>query len=249
MSHRSSVSALLCVFMLASLSMAGCLGSREWTYPPLPDMTYLDTLVAQPHAGSLAVFPLEDLRGTVVRDNYWKVAIPFVPYAVVAEHDRPETVPHPEPIDEVLFDPSSDIARAVAAEIRNANIFSSVTFHDGDHQQTPPNDFVLRGRLYSTRWARTLSTYLLGPFGTLAWMAGLPMGVTTTGVVMDVQLTSADDPSRVLWGFAMDFEGQVWDGAYYGLDESVIRYPQAVQEGLRPAMSDLVRAMSAHAQR
>ncbi len=223
--HRWSMPILVCVFILASLSMSGCLGSREWTYPPPPDRA-----VIQPLGARLVVLPLEDQRGMMVQEDYWKIAIPLVPYAVTA-YDRPETIRHSERVDALRFDPPSDFAHAVADEIRNSGIFSSVTFHDGD-PQSPPGDFVLRGRLHSTRWERTLSTYLLGPFGTLAWVAGLPMGIVTTDVVMDLQLTSVDDPSRVLWNFAMDFEGRMWDGVYYGPEETVFHYPQAVRDAL-----------------
>ena len=247
MSHRSSVRTLWCVIVLVSWSMAGCLGSRDWTYPPAPDMAYLDAKAAQPHAARLVVFPLEDQRGTVAQEENWKVAVPLVGYAVTT-YDRPETIVRPEPVDKLNFDPPRDFARSAADEIRHANIFSSVTFHAGD-QQVSPNDFVLRGHLRSTRWERNLSTYLLGPFGALVWMVGLPMGTVTTGVVMDLQLTSAGDPSRVLWDFAMDFEWQEWDGVYYGLEESVMQYPKAVQKALRPALHDLMGALSTSARR
>ncbi len=242
MSHRSSAPALLCAAILAALSTAGCLGSREWTYPPPPGKAYLDVEVAQSHAAGLVVFPLEDQRDMMVREDAWKVAIPLVGYAVTA-YDRPEEVPHPERINEVIFDPPRDFARAMADEIRHANIFSSVTFQAGD-QPVPPDDFVLRGRLRSTRWSRALSAYLLGPIGTVAWMAGLPMGTVTTSVVLDLQLTSAGDPSRALWDFAMEFEGKVWNGVYYGQETSVMQYPRAIQEALRSALSDLADTLA-----
>lgn len=242
MSHRLSMHALLCVLILVSLSLSGCLGSREWTYPPPPDMAYLDTVASQPRTGRLVVFPLEDHRGMVVREKYWHAVIPLV-WSAVTTYDRPETVPDPSHVDELKFDPPRDFARAVADEIRHANIFSSVTFYD-EEEDVSPGDFVLRGRLHSTRWERTISTYMLGPLGTIAWMAGMPMGVLTTSVMMDMKLTVAGDPDFVLWDFVMEFEGQVWDGVYYGLEESVMHYPHAVQESLRPAMIDLVDAMA-----
>ena len=247
MSYRLSVQILWCVVLLVSLSMAGCLGSREWTYPPFPSQAYLNTKAVEAHPVRLVVFPLEDQRGMTVQEDTWKAAIPLV-WQVVTAYDRPETVPDPEHVDKLIFDPPHDFARAVVAEIRNANIFSSVTFLDGA-QQVSSDDFVLRGRLRSTRWERKLSTYLLGPFGPLVWMAGFPMGTVTTSVLMDLELTSAEDPSRVLWDFAMEFEGQVWDGVYYGLEDAVMHYPQAVQEALRPALPALIGVMSANAQR
>ncbi len=247
MSHRSAVQILVCAVLLALLSMAGCLGSREWMYPPPPGEAYLDTSATRSYTSRLVVFPLEDQRDVTVQEEYWKIMIPLV-WSVVTLYDRPETIPRPKRVDTLKFDPPRDFARAAADEIRNANIFSSVTFHAED-QQVSPDDFILRGHLHSTRWERTISAYLLGPLGTVIWMVGLPMGIVTASVVMDMQLMSASDPSLVLWDFAMEFEGQVWDGAYYGLEESALYYPQAVQEALRPAISELVAAMPTSAQR
>ena len=226
-----------CVLLVTgALSISGCLGAREWTYPPPPEMTYLSVSANDPIPARLAVLPLEDLRGTGVREEYWRVAIPLVPHGVTS-YDRPETVMDPEHIDELLFDPPKDFARALADEIREANIYSTVTF--SEDQTPPPSDYVLRGRLHSTRWERRLTTYLLGPLGTVLWMAGLPMGETTTEVEMDLRLTPAGDPSQVLWSFAMKFRGSEIDGTYYGLGDSVQSYPVALQDALRPAIRDL----------
>lgn len=228
---------VLCVLIIGSLTLSGCLGEREWTYPPPPNKTYLNVPAQKPSVPArLAVLPLEDLRGTDVQEEYWKVAIPLVPHGVTS-YDRPETAIDPEQVDELFFDPPKDFARALADEIREANIFSSVAFTDG--QTPPPSDYVLRGRLHSTKWERRLTTYLLGPLGTVLWMAGLPMGETTTQVEMDLRLTPAGDPTQVLWSFAMKFEGAELDGTYYGLEDSVRSYPVALQDALRPAISDL----------
>lgn len=226
------------VLMITSLTITGCLGSRDWMYPPPPDNAYLGIAADQKVPGSLVVLPLEDKRGSEVREEYWTAAIPFVPHAV-ATYDRPETISNPEPIDEVSFAPSRDFARALADEIRKAEIFSSVTFVDHE-QSAPPSDFVLQGRLYSTQWERRISTYLFGPFGTLFWMAGLPLGTIETEMEMDVRLTQTGKPGNVLWSFAMEFEEQAVDGLYYGLEDSVMNYPKALQDGVRLAINDLV---------
>ncbi len=225
-----------CVLIIGVLSVSGCLGAREWTYPPPPDKAYVATPAKDSIPARLVVLPLEDLRGTQVKDEYWKVAIPLVPHGV-ASYDRPETVVDPEQVDELFFDPPKDFARALADEIREANIFSAVIF--AEDQTPPPGDYVLRGHLHSTKWERRLTTYLLGPLGTIFWMIGLPMGETTTEVEMDLRLTPAGDPSQVLWSFAMKFQGAVNDGVYYGLEESVQSYPVALQDALRPAINDL----------
>ncbi len=226
-----------CVLIVGALSVSGCLGAREWTYPPPPDKTYVAAPAKDSISARLVVLPLEDLRGTEVKDEYWKVAIPLVPHGV-ASYDRPETVVDPEQVDELFFNPPKDFAQALADEIREANIFSTVIF--AKDQTPPPGDYVLRGRLHSTRWERRLTTYLLGPLGTVLWMAGLPMGETTTEVEMDLRLSPAGDPSQVLWSFAMEFRGAEIDGTYYGLEDSVQSYPIALQDALRPAINDLL---------
>lgn len=238
MSRLSVVHKAFGFLMIVSLTIAGCLGSRDWQYPPPPDKTYLDAKADQPVAGSLVVVPLDDKRGTEVREQYWASVIPFVPHAS-STYDRPETIESPAPVDKVTFSPTRDFARALADEIRKTNVFSSVTFVDQD-QPLPPSDYVLRGRLYSTRWERHISTYGLGPAGTLLWVAGLPMGTTETEVEMFVHLTPAGEPDNALWGFAMEFEARETESLYRGLEDSVMNYPKGLQDALRLATKDLV---------
>lgn len=226
------------VLLIVSLTITGCLGSRDWDYPPPPENAYLNVTADQKVDGSLVVVPLDDKRGTEVREQYWASAIPFTTHAT-AVYDRPETVSSPSPVDEVLFSPSRDFARALADEIRKTNIFTSVTFVDKD-QPVPPSDFVLQGRLYSTRWERNISTYLLGPAGTVLWAAGLPLGTTETDVEMFAQIARAGEPDNVLWGFALEFEAKEVDSLYRGLEDSVTNYPRGLQEGLQIAIEDLV---------
>lgn len=226
------------ILLIVSLTITGCLGSRDWAYPPPPKNAYLEITADQKVDGSLVVVPLDDKRGTEVREQYWAAAIPFTTHAT-AVYDQPETVSNPSPVDEVTFSPSRDFARAMAGEIRKTNVFTSVTFVDKD-QPLPPSDFVLRGRLYSTRWERNISTYLLGPAGTVLWFAGLPLGTTETDVEMFAQITRAGEPDNVLWGFAMEFEAKETDSLYRGLEDSVTSYPRGLQEGLRVAIEDLL---------
>ena len=239
----SSFIKLNCILFVGVLAVSGCLGTRDWAYPPPPDRTYLNIGIIRSGGNALpaklVVLPLEDLRGNEIKDNYDKVAIPLVSHSV-STFDRPETIVDPEEIDEIFFDPPKDFAMALANEIREANIFSTVVFSDGETTLLP-SDYVLRGRLYSTKWERQLTTYGLGPFGIIFWMFGFPMSEITTEIEMDLRLTLAGEPSKVLWNFDMNFQGAGVDGAYYGLEDSVRSYPVALQNALRSAINDLAK--------
>jgi hypothetical protein len=147
-------------------------------------------------------------------------------------------VEKPEKVDVLKFDPPNDLAQSIAAELNQAQIFSSVDFVKDEGQQQA--DLAFRGRLRSTDWNRRLYTYLLGPVGVVFWMLGLPMSETTTALELDLRLTPLNDPSKVLWNMTMEYEGKQLDSPYYGLENAVESYPEAMQESLKPAIADLV---------
>ena len=225
------------VVILSCLTLTACLGNRNWQYPPSSTGSYLSTQPTAPISAKAIVLPLEDLRGKEVKEEYWKAAIPLVPYGDTL-YERPEKAEKPEEVDVVQFDPPHDFAKAIAAELNEAGIYSSVKY--AKDAQKEPADVAFRGRLRSTEWKRRLYTYLLGPVGVVFWMLGLPMSETTTGLEMDLRLTPVDEPSKVLWNMTMDFEGKQIDGPYYGLENAVESYPLALQEALKPAIADLV---------
>lgn len=233
----NSHKALWLFLLLLCINLTSCLGNRDWSYPPQPPGTYLGVIAQRPLPSQLTVLPLKDLRGQEVQSEYWRASIPLVPSGTTA-YERPEIAVEPEPVDVLTFDPTHDFAQALADEIREAAVFSSVIF--GGREDTSPTDFVLQGTLHSTRWERNITTYGLGPFGTVLWMVGLPMGNTETTLEMDLELTSAKNPSKILWSFTMDVKWWQWDSPYYGLENAVQSYPLALQEALRPAVTDLV---------
>lgn len=233
---RSRVSMFIGLF-LCFFIISGCLGNRNWQYPPASTGSYLDTTAVSPIPVNAIVLPLEDLRGNAVKEEYWKATIPLVPYGET-RYQRPESAEKPEEVDVVIFDPPKDFAQSIAAELHQAKIFSSVNFAQEENAQ--PAELAFRGRLRSTDWNRRLYTYLLGPVGVVFWMLGLPMSETTTALELDLWLTPVSDPARVLWNMTMDFEGRQLDGPYYGLENAVESYPEALQEALKPAIVDLV---------
>jgi len=225
------------VVMLGCLLLTGCLGNRDWQYPPSSTGSYLSTKAAVSVPAKAIVLPLEDLRGEGVKEEYWKATIPLVPYGDL-KYERPETVKSPEEVDVLNFDPPQDFAKSIAAELSRAGVYTSVTF--AKDEQEYPAEVVFRGRLRSTEWKRRLYTYLLGPVGVVFWLVGFPMSETTTELELDLQLTPVNDPTKVLWNMTMDFEGKQFDSPYYGIENAVESYPLALQEALKPAIADLV---------
>ena len=228
---------VLILVMLAMMAVSGCLGDRNWQYPPSATGTYLETKAAETIPAKAIVLPLEDLRGQGVKEEYWKAAIPLVPYGDT-HYARPESAENPEQVDVAKFDPPQDFARAIAAELSQAGIYSSVKYAQDAQQE--PAEVAFRGRLRSTDWNRRLYTYLLGPVGPVFWILGLPMSETSTELQLDLFLTPVNDPKKVLWNMTMDFEGKKLDGPYYNLEDAMESYPWALQEALRPAIADLV---------
>ncbi len=219
------------------ITVSGCLGTRDWHYPPESSGAYIGEKAAKAIPARVVVLPFEDLRGSKVKDEYWKANIPFILYGEL-EYDRPEEVKDPEEVDEVKFNPPKDFAEATAKELQESGVFSSVMYA-GDGKG-PPSDLVFRGTIRSTNWKRRLYTYLLGSLGTVFWVVGAPMGQHTTTVELDLRLTPASRPSVAVWEMSMEFKGEKWDSPYYNLEEAVETYPLALQEALKPAILDLV---------
>ena len=225
-----------------ALGLAACTVTRAWQYPPNPPGMWLNVKGSKTLPVSVAVLPLRDQRGATIQRGSRLLPLPLVPY-VVNSFDRPETVQDPEGVQLIHMNPSRDFAMAIANELRHAGIFSTVAFAES---LTTKPDLVLSGTIRSTNWRRDFTTYGLGPLGPLVWILGAPMGKATNTVAMDLQLTPASDPSRLVWQFTMEYQDGHLFGIYYGMERSVENYATAVQETLKPAISNLVKLATEH---
>ena len=224
------------------LGLTACTVARDWQYPPDPPGALLNVKGTKAVPIKVGVLPLRDLRGQSEQRRSWVVAFPLVPYGV-STYDRPETVKDSWGNTLIQMDPPRDFAKAIVSELQHAGIFSSVALADSVREKP---DLILSGTLRSTNWKRTLTTYGLGPVGPLFWVLGAPMGSATNTVSMDLQLTPANDPSRILWQFTMRFENKHLIGVYYGMEKSVKDYADAIQGALKPAIDYLVKIAAEH---
>ena len=242
MKPRVSWALMMLSVSVMALGLAACTVTRNWQYPPDPPGMLLNVKGSKALPVNVAVLPLRDQRGANIKKGSWLLPLPFVPYAVNS-FDRPETVQDPEGVPLIHMNPSRDFAKAIAEELKHAGIFSSVVFAES---LTTKPDLVLSGTIRSTNWRRSFTTYGLGPIGPLVWILGAPMGKATNTVAMDLQLTPANDPSRMVWQFTMQFDDSHLFGIYYGMEQSVENYADAVQETLRPALNNLVKIATEH---
>ncbi len=223
-----------------TLALSGCASdNRAWQYPPNPQEQALYTQAATTLPFRVVVPPLKDERGAINEtSSYWPVALPIVPYAE-RTFERPERLKNPEFVDTIVFDPPRDLSKAIAGELQRAGIFTSVAYAE----QVDPSkaDFVLEGTLRSTTWSRRVTTYGFGGLGTVFWFLGAPIGTNTGALELDFKLIPVNDPSTTLWSFRMRFNSQHVEGAYYSLEESVLKYPRGLQYGLEVAAHDLSR--------
>ena len=221
-----------------SAVLTACAASSKWQYPPQPPGTLLGNKAATTLPARVAVLPLRDERGTATKSYGWLAAIPLIPYGVNSS-DRPESAQDPQPAPIVKMDPTTDFSRAFADELRNASLFSSVTFAENNNPAGA--DLTLVGTLRSTEWRRSITTYGFGPFGPILWMLGAPIGNGTSSAVMDYTLTPANDPARILWRFSMQLKDEHLIGIYLGLENMGDDYARAMQESLRRAITDLMK--------
>lgn len=225
---------------MLTVALSACASeNRAWQYPADSSGRALYTASGTTLPYRIAVPPLKDERGAANdTSSYWPVALPVVPYAE-RTFERPETLIDPEQVDKIVFDPPRDLSKAIASELQRAGIFSSVAYTE----QVDPSsaDFVLDGTLRSTTWSRRVTTYGFGGLGTIFWFLGAPIGTNTGTLELNLRLAPVDDPSATLWSFRMQFNAQHVEGPYYNLQESVLKYPRALQYGLEVAAQDLDR--------
>lgn len=192
---------LLCGVGLLSL---GCVEYRGWTYRATPPADHPPVVPK-----SVAVPPLSDGRPPVGRNFGWLAIIPLSPGGWI-ERERPETelAENPDLFHWGNFHPEQDIAKALAQELDNRNLFQEAFFA----QRESDSDLVLRGALSSTKHYHMVYSYGLGPacfptfrppFGAvcawmLLWMLGFPSDHVTNELSLTLRLEDRRN-GKILW--------------------------------------------------
>lgn len=214
------------------IAMAGCVSNAGWQYTGSQQSRAATQLPVD-----LAVERFEDKRETGNSQYFWVCIIPLVPYCT-ADYHRPDTANGFITAGAYAFRPSEDLAQAAASEIRGTEMFRDVFVTD--RKADPGAPLVMRGTIYNTNWDGTRYGYLLGPYGPLLWLFGLPVGSAQNTLTLRLELAESSS-GRVLWTADINKNYEQTEGIYYNYGTD-FGYPQMFRDG----MTDAVKSMESY---
>ncbi len=150
------------------LLTSGCATKAGWQYVPNPGRP---AGVQVPLV--VAVERFQDERGSSNSRYFWLCIIPLVPYCS-SSYSQPENANGFLTEAAYNFRPSDDLAEATTIELRQTGMFKDVFVTN--RISDPTAQLTVRGTIDSTQWDGSEYSYLLGPYGSLLWIFGLPIG-------------------------------------------------------------------------
>jgi hypothetical protein len=183
---------------------------------------------------TLAVEHFQDQRGTENKRYFFLCALPLVPYCTATYH-RPENANGFLTEGAYNFRPSDDLAQAAVTELRQAQIFRDAYLTD--RTADPNSQLLLRGTIINTDWDGSEYSYMLGPYSSLLWLLGLPLGSVHDTLALRLELVETAS-GRVLWTTDINQTYDKTEGFYHNFAED-FGYPQMFRDGIAPAIASL----------
>ena len=215
--------------LLAIAIATGCASKAGWQYTPNP---------AQPAKVqvplTLAVAHFKDVRGSTNTQYYVLCVIPLVPYCT-ASYERPENANGFLTAGAYNFRPSDDLAEAAATELRQTGIFRDVFVTN--RAQDPGAQLELRGTVLATDWNASRYSYMLGPYSSLLWALGLPLGSAQNTLKLQLELV-VPSSGQQLWATEISQDYSTTEGLYYDYATD-FGYPQMFRTGMESAIASL----------
>lgn len=234
----SGRAAVLLLFAAVTSSVAGCASNAGWTYRPNPPQ-----LTAAQVPLTLAVERFKDRRGTENTTHLWMCIIPLIPYCTAA-YERPDTANRFLTVAAYNFRPDSDLANAAALEIRQDGIFHEV--YVTDRSMDPGAQLILRGTIINTNWDGTGYSYLVGPYASIIWVLGAPIGTAYNTLKVRLELVRQSD-GALLWSDDIDQSYSKTEGAYYNYSMD-FGYPAMFRAGMKQAVASLEQYVASQPQ-
>ena len=162
---------------LMLLSTAACSSTRSWSYTPSVRASR-DPLIDK----SVVIPPLIDARVNENSNMLMLYMVPLMPYGW-ASYQTPEGAPMHATSGTWQFQPNEDLAKAIAQELDNRQLFREAFFGF----RTSEADLVLRGEIRSTDYEAKMITYGLSIYGPNLWLL-LPAGTFKNELWLDLKL-------------------------------------------------------------
>jgi hypothetical protein len=168
----------LAMALAVSVGCVGCASQETWVYR---SNSYAQT------GGSgkkVAVLPFADSRPQQNHDITPLCMVPFVPYG--SQHlDLPENLSmHTASGAWVGYKPTDDFPKALAEDLRKSHLFADAFFNP----RRDTADYVVAGRIISTRYTGRTITYGVSICSPFLWLMGLPAGWTENELTVELAL-------------------------------------------------------------
>jgi hypothetical protein len=216
---------LSCVLMLLC---AGCATGVKWKYEPGATVTRPPLL-----ANTVTVTPMLEGRGSENSGHGWMILVPLVLWRS-STTDRPDQIENTD----MQFKAQQDIAKALADEIRNRNLFKSVVYSDRDES----GELILRSKLTSTRLDETVIQYGFAFLAHYLWALGLPAKNNHRELAFSLELVEPLS-QQVLWEKSYRTERSDLMSLWWGASPSDIRYDGMLKELMPGILKDLEQAV------
>ena len=216
------------IALLLGICFSGCkTPSKTFTYPANRDcMVQLsDTPLLNK---KVIVLPFEDLREEENTDWMPLAFFPGFPYGW-SYHERPEFSRG------MIFSPELDLASAAAISLQHSKLFKQVIFSpEGEYDEA---DFILGGRLKSTRFKNRLFMYGISLYGVYSWWGGLPINNFTTTLELELFLKKNN---KIIWQYSFSDWTIRWRGVYYNWNvDECYDYISMMQDCMNQAILEM----------
>jgi hypothetical protein len=211
------------------LLTSGCATKAGWQYVPNPGRP---AGVQVPLV--VAVERFQDERGSSNSRYFWLCIIPLVPYCS-SSYSQPENANGFLTEAAYNFRPSDDLAEATTIELRQTGMFKEVFVTN--RISDPTAQLTVRGTIESTQWDGSEYSYLLGPYGSLLWIFGLPIGSAENNLRIKLELVERATGQQ-LWSTDINQDYSTTEGIYYNYATD-FAYPQMYRTGMEAAVASL----------
>lgn len=226
---RQQRSVLLCLVVAAVL---GCSSAGAWHYEPasgdLPRARLADVRVG--------VLPFVDSREEGNKNRTLLYLIPLMPFGTM-NYNQVEGAAGFLTHSSYQVRPGEDLAKAVVAELRAANLFTEAFYTE--REKDPGIDLLLQGYVQELKYEGKLISYGLSVYGPALWLVGLPAGHTKNTLKVGLELRKAGS-NEVLWrSNPQPMKSTVTLGLYYNWGKEFDGYPKMMKEQVDAWLDEL----------